>query len=138
MLFRSRHNLYNHIELTIRNAETAVSIMTTDQGFLRKAGGLKSTFEKLNKKGVQIKIAAPITKDSKDALKELSGIAEVRHSDPHNGRFVLVDNKDVIFMVSDDKEVHPTYDVGIWVKSPFFVNALNDLFENAWKGMKKA
>ena len=134
---RGRHNLYNHLELTIRNAEEAVSIMTTDQGFLRKAGGFKSVFEKLNKKGVKIKIAAPITKESKNALKELNGIVEIRHSDNHKGRFCVVDNKDVIFMVSDDKEVHPTYDVGIWVKSPFFASALNGLFDNAWKGMKK-
>ena len=40
-------------------------------------------------------------------------------------------------MILDDKEVHPTYDVGIWVNTPFFASAVDNLFDLAWKGMKK-
>ena len=50
---------------------------------------------------------------------------------------LCMNDKDVIFMLMDDKEVHPTYDTGIWIKSPFFASALNNLFDTAWKGMKK-
>jgi sugar-specific transcriptional regulator TrmB len=134
---RGRHNLYNHLELTIRNAEKSVSIMTTSQGFLRKVEGLKSTFEKIKKKGVNIRIAAPITKECKDAVKELAGIAEVRNISDIKSRFAVIDGKEVVFMVMDDKDVHPTYDVGIWVTTPFFASALDDLFSIAWKDMKK-
>jgi len=76
---RGRHNLYNHLELTIRNAEKNVNIMTTSQGFLRKAEGFKPTFEKIKKRGVSIRIAAPITKECKDAVKELAGVAEIKN-----------------------------------------------------------
>ncbi|HLC67106.1 MAG TPA: helix-turn-helix domain-containing protein, partial [Candidatus Nanoarchaeia archaeon] len=38
---RGRHNLYNHLELTIRGAEKSVTIMTTTQGLMRKIEGLK-------------------------------------------------------------------------------------------------
>ena len=38
----------------------------------------------------------------------------------------------------DDSEVHPTYDVGIWVNSPFFSSALSTLFGTAWKSMKSS
>ena len=134
---RGRHNLYNHLELTIRNAEETVTIMTTSQGFLRKIEGLKPTFEKLKKRGVKIRIAAPITKDSAAAIKDIQGIAEVRHTDT-KARFTIVDGKEIIFMILDDQEVHPTYDVGIWVNTPFFANALENLFELAWKSMKPA
>src|SRR3989338_7916228 len=61
---RGRHNLYNHLELTIRNAEESVNIMTTSQGLLRKIEGFKHTFEKLKKRGVKIRIAAPLTKET--------------------------------------------------------------------------
>ena len=132
---RGRHNLYNHLELTIRNAENSVAIMTTAQGLMRKIEGLKPTFEKIKKRGVKIKIAAPITKENMQAVKDISGVAEVRSTD-HNARFCIVDGKELIFMVLDDKEVHPTYDVGIWVNTPFFASALNNLFDMAWKGMK--
>jgi len=57
---KGRHNLYNHLELTIKNAEQAVTIMTTGQGFLRKAEGLKPVFDRLKKRGVKVRIAAPI------------------------------------------------------------------------------
>jgi sugar-specific transcriptional regulator TrmB len=133
---RGRHNLYNHLELTIRNAEKNVTIMTTSQGFLRKVEGLKPVFEKIKKKGVKIRIAAPISKESKNAVKELAGIAEVRNTTDIKARFCVVDGKEVVFMVLDDKEVHPTYDVGIWVNTPFFASALDNLFTMAWNHMK--
>ena len=134
---RGRHNLYNHLELTIRNAEESVTLMTTSQGFIRKMEGLKPTFEKLKKRGVKIRVAAPITKEAMAALKDVQGIVEVRHTDT-KARFCIVDAKEIIFMVLDDNEVHPTYDVGIWVNTPFFASALENLFELAWKNMKPA
>jgi HTH-type transcriptional regulator, sugar sensing transcriptional regulator len=132
---KGRHNLYNHLELTIRNADETVNLMTTTQGFIRKAEALKPIFEKLKKRGVKIRVAAPLTKDCAAAIKELSSVAEVRNTDA-KARFCVVDGKDLVFMILDDQEVHPTYDVGIWVNTPFFASALNGLFESAWKGMK--
>lgn len=134
---KGRHNLYNHLELTIRNAESSVSIMTTPQGLLRKIEGLRPTFEKLKKRGVKIKIAAPLSKECANAVKELGDVAEIRHT-TSKGRFVIVDKSEIIFMIMDDAEVHPTYDVGVWVNTPFFSNALDNLFDVAWKGMKPA
>ncbi len=132
---RGRHNLYNHLELTIRNAEESVTLMTTSQGLLRKVEGFLPTFEKLKKRGVRIRIVAPITKENEHVVKELKGLAEVKHSDT-KARFCIVDKNEIIFMVMDDEEVHPTYDVGIWVNTPFFASALEELFELAWKSMK--
>jgi sugar-specific transcriptional regulator TrmB len=134
---KGRHNLYNHMELTIRNAEQSVSIMTTSQGLLRKIEGLKPVFEKLKKRGVKVRIAAPITKELSASIKEISSFAEVRHTTA-KARFIIVDKSEVIFMVMDDSEVHPTYDVGIWVNTPFFSNALDNLFDIAWKSLKPA
>lgn len=135
---KGRHNLYNHLELAIRNAENDVTIMTTTQGLIRKADSLKPILEKKKKKGVKVRIAAPITKECKDAVKELQGLAEIRNVKDVRARFTVVDGKEIVFMVLDDKEVHPTYDVGIWVNSPFFGNALNSLFHQNWKGLKSA
>ncbi|HIH37889.1 TrmB family transcriptional regulator [Candidatus Woesearchaeota archaeon] len=133
---KGRHNLYNHLELTIRGAEKTVSIMTTSEGLMRKIEGLKPTMEKLKKRGVRIRIAAPITKECKAAVKDMKNVAEIRHTD-QKARFLVVDGKEIIFMVMDDKDVHPTYDVGIWVNTPFFASAMDALFDLAWKGMKQ-
>jgi len=132
---RGRHNLYNHLELLIKNANESVTLMTTSQGLLRKLEGLKPTFEKIKKKGVKIRIAAPVTKESLNLMKDLGNLVEVRHTD-NKARFCIVDGKELVFMVLDDNEVHPAYDVGIWVSTPFFANALENMFEMAWKNMK--
>ncbi len=135
---KGRHNLYSHIELTISEAEETVTIMTTAQGLMRKVESFKPVFEKLKKRGVKIRIAAPLTQECADAVKDLSAVAEVRHADKLSGRFILVDSSEIIFMVMDDAQVHPTYDVGLWVNTPYFAKSMEDLFELAWKSMKPA
>ena len=132
---KGRHNLYNHLELTVRSAETSVDILTTSAGLIRKIDGLKQTFEELSKRGVKIRIAAPIDKDAKNVVKDFSEIAEIKDTNV-KGRFIIVDGKELIFMILDDAEVHPTYDVGIWVNTPFFASAMKSLFDVAWKEMK--
>ena len=130
---RGRNNLYNHLDLLIKEAKSSVNIMTSDKGFMRKAEGLKGTLEKANKRGVSIRISAPITKESKSAVDSLKNIAEVRHNSKIDSRFVTVDGKDMVFMTLDDKEVHPSYDLGVWVKTPYFTKAMDQMFDTHWK-----
>jgi sugar-specific transcriptional regulator TrmB len=133
---RGRHNLYNHLELTIRGAEKSVTLMTTAQGLIRKIESLKGTLEEVKKRGVKIRIAAPINRENQKVVKEILPFAEVR-STTTKSRFCVVDGKELVFMVLDDDEVHPTYDIGIWINTPFFASALEELFDIAWKGMKQ-
>ncbi|MBI2564860.1 TrmB family transcriptional regulator [Candidatus Woesearchaeota archaeon] len=133
---RGRHNLYSHLDLSLRNAQKSVTLVTTTPGLLRKIDSLKPTLEKIQKRGVKIRIAAPLTKEVKEAVKSLKGVAEIRHTDL-KARFCVVDGKEVVFMVLDDKEVHPTYDVGVWINTPFFANTLETLFDSSWKTMKQ-
>ena len=134
---RGRHNLYAHLEYMIKNAEKNVTLMTTSKGLVRKVESLKPTLEKLKRKGVNIRIVAPITKECANVAKDLSKIAEVRASNGSKviGRFVIVDGKHVMFMVMDDDKVHPTYDIGVWVTTPYFASTLDNFFLNAWKDM---
>lgn len=134
---KGRHNLYNHMESALKTAKDSVILMTTADGLKRKADSLMPVFKTLKSNGVKIKVAAPITKDNKDVVKELSKYAEVRHASDIKSRFSIVDNKDILFMMMDDKDVHPTYDVGVWVNTPFFASALSNMFDKAWTGMKK-
>ena len=39
-------------------------------------------------------------------------------------------------MLLDDDKVHPTYDTGIWVNTPFFASTVNNMFDQSWKAMK--
>jgi len=133
---KGRHNLYNHFELIIRGAEKTVTIVTTEQGLVRKIDSLKPVFEQIKKRGVKIRILAPITKENKKAVEDLKGLAEIKNTKT-KARFIIVDSKEIIFMIMDDKGVHPNYDVGIWINTPYFASAVEELFELAWKNLKK-
>jgi HTH-type transcriptional regulator, sugar sensing transcriptional regulator len=132
---RGRQNLYDHLEMSVKNAEETVTIMTTSEGLMRKVDALKPVFERLKKRGVKIRVAAPITKECGDAVNDLEGVAEIRNVKNLAGRFIIVDGKELTFMVLNDTEVHPSYDIGIWINTPFFAQALEGMFELAWKEM---
>ena len=70
-------------------------------------------------------------------MEDLKGIVEVRHVEKIRARFCIVDSKELLFMLMDDSSVHSSYDVGIWVNTSFFVEALLQLFDLAWVDMKK-
>ena len=132
---KGRTNLYNHLDMLLRGANKSVVIMTSEDGLIRKVESLKGSMEKLKKKGVKIRIAAPITKKNHKIAKELSKIAEVRSSNKIKSRFALTDGKELLFMILNDTEVHPSYDIGIWVNTPFFANTLEQMFDMSWKEM---
>ncbi|MFA5259009.1 MAG: helix-turn-helix domain-containing protein [Candidatus Pacearchaeota archaeon] len=133
---KGRQNVYNHMDMMIREAETSVTIVTTAIGLNRKLEALTPSLEKAKKRGVKIRIAAPIDDSNKQIAKELSKYAEVRNMPKVRARFVLVDAQQILFMVLDDDKVHPNYDVAIWLSTEFFASAMEQLFEAAWKGFK--
>ncbi len=130
---RGKHNLYTHLELMVKGAEKSVTIATTPKGLVRKVEALKPLLQKLSKKGVSIRIAAQLTKETQNAVKDLKGVADIRDCGKLAARFCVVDGRNLMFMVMHDEEVHPTYDVGVWVTTPFFAGALENLFDVAWK-----
>ena len=76
-----------------------------------------------------------MNKNAVKTAQEISKLADVKVMDKVSARFAIVDSKDLMFMVMDDEEVHPSYDVGIWVKTPFFANALENMFDVTWKNL---
>lgn len=128
---RGRHNIHSHLNSILSKAQKEVYLFLTAEGLKRKYEVLKTTLEKLHKKGVKIKVGAKITNENYKIAKELSKIAEVRNI-PFNARIILIDGKSLMFMLMDDSEIHPNYDTGIWINSEFFSNAIKKLIENTW------
>jgi len=130
---KGRHNLYDHLALLCKEAQSNISIATTEEGLIRKVRALKPILEKAKSRGVKIKVIAPINEKTKESIDKLDGVAEVRDVKDVKARFALIDGKQLLFMLMDDKEVHPTYDLGLWVSTPYFASALQDMFDLAWK-----
>jgi sugar-specific transcriptional regulator TrmB len=131
-MIKGRNNLYNHLEASMKQAAKSISIFTTRDGLIRKADSFKVVFKKLAEKGVSIRIAAPIDKDVSTIAASLKGVAEIRNIDSVKARYCVVDNKEVTFMLLDDADVHPSYDCGVWINTPFFAKALQAQFDSIW------
>ncbi len=136
---RGRQNLYNHLDMMVREAQKTITIVTTEDGLNRKLEALMPSLEKARKRGVRIKIAAPITPQNAKIAKDFGRIAEVRSSeDKMKARFMIIDGQQLLFMLMDDEKVHPNYDLGVWLNTEYFAPALEQLFELAWTDMPSA
>jgi HTH-type transcriptional regulator, sugar sensing transcriptional regulator len=134
---KGRQNIYNHMDMLVRDAEKSITLVTTADGLNRKLEVLLPSLEKAKKRGVTIRIAAPLNESNKKVAKDFSKVAEVRNLEGLKARFMVVDSEQLMFMLLSDEEVHPSYDVGIWINTEFFAQALEQLFEMAWKNMEK-
>ena len=62
-------------------------------------------------------------------MSALSQVAELKNTND-KARFVVVDGKQLMFMMMDDTEVHPSYDAGIWVDTGFFASEIEKMFDS--------
>lgn len=133
---KGRQNLYNHLDMMVRNAEETITIVTTAEGLNRKFEALIPSLTKIKKRGVKIRIAAPIDKNNIKIAKDFKKVADVRNLQKMKARFVIIDSKELMFMLLDDEKFHPNYDIGVWINTEFFALALEQLFDLAWNEMK--
>jgi len=134
---KGRQNIYNHLDMLVREAKTSIVLVTTADGLNRKLEVLLPSLEKAKKRGVSIRVAAKINSDNKKVAKDLSKVADVRNVEDMVARFMIIDGEQLMFMLLNDEAVHPTYDVGVWINTEFFSQALEQLFDIAWKDFKK-
>ena len=135
---KGRQNVYNHLDMILREAEKSVTIVTTANGLNRKLEALMPTLDKAKKRGVKIRIAAPINDTNRKIAKELAKVAEVRNTEDFRARFTIIDGEQLMFMVLDDDKIHPNYDVAFWLNAEFLARAMEQLFEIAWSKFKRA
>ena len=133
---KGRENINEQIISLIGDAKDNIILITTADGLVRKAAALRKNAKKLAEKKVKVRIVAPITKENALIVKELSKFAEIRNTQRIDSRFLIVDNKKVLFMLMGDKEVHSAYDAGVWVETPYFANALGNFFNVVWEKLE--
>jgi len=136
-MLKGRKNLYNQLSALIKDAKESIYIMTTNEGLMRKYEKFIKDFKEASERDVKIKIAAPLTNHTERTISDLNKFVDIKHSET-NSRFVLVDGKHLVFMLTDDEQTNPNYDVGVWVKSPFFASSMQTMFDMNWSLMQEA
>ena len=124
-VIKGRNQIYNHLSSMIKTAKKSVVLVTTEEGLITKHKHFGNVLKKMSEKGVQIKILAPLSGRSKEAVADLKKYADFQNIKGAGARFCIVDNKELAFMLMDDSKVHPTYDSAVWVNTPVFADAVN-------------
>ncbi|MEA3378336.1 MAG: helix-turn-helix domain-containing protein [Nanoarchaeota archaeon] len=131
-IIKGRKNLYNHLKTLISNSKESVVMVTTEKGLIKKSDVLLPVLKKAKKRGVNIRVATN-TKNVPEAIKNF---IEFKQITDQKARFTIVDQKNILFMINHDESVHESYDLGIWVKTPFFASAMQQMFELTWAKVK--
>ena len=91
---------------------------------------LKPLLEKAMMRGVKIRIIIP--RGEIEGISSEAGLLEVKNDPSIYARFMIVDRTQLVFMLADDKKIHPSYDMGFWINSDFFCGALSKMFNQSW------
>jgi sugar-specific transcriptional regulator TrmB len=124
-VIKGRNQVYNHLASMIKGAKKSVTLVTTEDGLITKHKHFGNVLKKASEKGVKIKILAPLSTKSKDAVNELKKFSDIQNIKSSGARFCIVDNAELAFMLLDDEKVHPSYDSAVWVNAPVFSETLS-------------
>ncbi len=133
---RGRHHLHDRLEELFNEAEKEILIATSGTELNRIMEYHYTTLKAAKERGVKIFIAVQPEGVSERALEMAKELGEVRELSGFDTRFVIVDETETIMMLLPEKDIHPSYDTGVWIHSPFFAKSLRDMFMNAWRNMK--
>jgi len=132
---RGRHHLHDRFEELFAEAKEEILLTTSGIEMNRIIEYHYPALRAAKERGVKILIAVTkegLTEKNLKLSKELGEIKELKGFDT---RFVITDGNEIVFMLTSDQEVHPSYDTGVWIHSPFFSQSIRHMFVHSWKQM---
>jgi sugar-specific transcriptional regulator TrmB len=138
---KGKYSVLQQMESMFKSASERIHILTTPEGLNEIHEKHIETLKRAKEKGVSIKIATTSNDRNSESIKALSGVAEIRHMDekeaPTAGRFCIVDGKEMVMSLTDNKNVHATQDMAIWSKSDHAAGKVFEpLFKLVWNSSK--
>jgi len=119
------------LQSAFKQAGNTVDILTTEKGLKDLHSSHYRVMKKLSKKGVKIRIAAPL-KDTKIA-KHFSEIADVKNIKSAMGRIAVIDGSN-LFMALTDDNAHESQDMAMWTNSQHAVQTMaSPMLNRVWK-----
>ena len=125
---KGKTNIFNHLRELLESAKKEVIICTSTDEINEKSRIFSSLFSTLNRRKIAAKIA--LSGDENEIKKINSKFKIKAQKLALNSRFFIIDREQVLFMLLQNSTNEE--DLGVWINSPFFVNSLSYLFEQAW------
>jgi len=133
---KGKYSVAQQIDSMIKSANERIDIVTTPEGLNEIFSNHLETLKQASERGVKIRILSKIDKSCSDAIKAMSGIADIKSIKedeiPISGRFCVVDGQQLVFGLTED--VHATQHMAIWSKSQHAASGVFEpLFNLTWK-----
>ncbi|MDD2678512.1 MAG: helix-turn-helix domain-containing protein [Candidatus Nanoarchaeia archaeon] len=125
---KGKNNIYNHMNNMIKDSGTSI-VFSASLNDMNNLSQFKTELIKAQKRGVEVKMLAPKT-DLKFLNADIEGI---KNFESDFSRFLIIDSSNILFFLTNDSEIHPKHDVGLWVKSAPFAKNMNAMFNHMWE-----
>ena len=126
---KGRSNILSKIKEMLSKAEKELTIHTSIEDLENKYRVLLPIIKNIEKSDkIKMKISV---KGDVHRVRRYSHRNElkIRESDA-NGKFFITDRKEILFMIHPDNSEE---EIGVWINSPYFANAFNNIFEKTLK-----
>lgn len=141
---KGRHSIHQQLGTMLKAADSNIDILTSENGLkelnTKHADLIKAALDK----GVNIRIAAPISAGNKsdvETLKALGSkiaIRDISRTNVPTTRMFVVNGNASIIGLTDDVKTHPTQDVAFWSASEHFSqNFAKPTFDLIWEKVNK-
>lgn len=137
---KGRNSMHQQLQSLIRNSKKNFSLLTSMEGLIEFYENHIKLLEDAAKRGVKIRIAAPMDKVNDEIIKHLKEVAELRDikNMKVSGRFAIADGKELIFALTRDTDTHPSQDLHLWTQSEHAAGeVLGPFFDLIWKNSNK-
>jgi sugar-specific transcriptional regulator TrmB len=105
---RGRHHLHDRFEELFTEAQEEVLLATSGVELNRIIEYHYPALRAAKERGVEVKIAVDKEGLTKKNLKLSKELGEIRKLKEIDTRFVIIDGREIIFMLTSDQEVHPS------------------------------
>ncbi|MEE9323909.1 MAG: helix-turn-helix domain-containing protein [Candidatus Aenigmarchaeota archaeon] len=128
---KGRHAINQHLNSLFKKAAKEIKIITTEGGLNELYSNHYNSLKRITKRGVKLKIVAPMSDTT--PVKAFSGIADMKNAKKPMNRVYTIDDKHMLFALTDDKKVHQTQDVAFWAQSQHAIRSfVEPFFSNVW------
>jgi sugar-specific transcriptional regulator TrmB len=128
---KGKHSINQHLGSLFKKAAKEIRIITTENGLNELYSMHFNSLKRISKRGVKLRILAPLGDTA--PVKAFSQIAEMKNVKKPLNRVYTIDDKHVIFALTDDKKVHQTQDVAFWAQSQHAIKSfVEPFFNTAW------
>jgi hypothetical protein len=98
--------------------------------------GVIERMKNASRKNITVRVLAELTSRIKEIamnMKEINTRSLMDHSPPH---FLIVDEREIVFLTNPIESVDPREANAVWTNSPMLVRTMQRLFEDMWSSDK--